>query len=364
MSNFYKRFIQTYCTEMGAERSSLRVLFGNRSSRVTKMISFYEKIVDSITRKLSKNKVSISLVYKNNYFIDNLEQFEVTYNSLCDENSKTRFIQYIVFKAINSTGLKFPTGHMDASIDIKSVSKLTITDDFIKGYTNIGNLNLYDLSPIGYDVKLINESVGTLIDFVYEQYAYRELFGVKKDDVVIDCGGAIGDTAIYFAAKGASSVYVFEFIRSNIALINKQIELNPSMETKIKVIEKAVWNESKVELSYLDKGNSSSVADAGVYPDSTTTLSIDDMVLENKLEHVDMIKMDIEGAESPALMGAQDTIRKFKPKLAICVYHKNSDLVKIPNYIKSLNPDYDFYFEYYTDVGWEAVLYAVNREET
>ena len=201
-----------------------------------------------------------------------------------------------------------------------------------------------------------------MIDFVYEQYAYKDIFGVEKGDVVIDCGGAIGDTAIYFATKGASLVCVFEFIQSNIELINKQIEMNPGLDDKIQIINKAVWSDSGVELSYIDNGNSSRVADASIYPNATTTFSIDDMVAANKLACVDMIKMDIEGAELPALRGARETIRKFTPKLAICVYHKDNDLVEIPDYVKSLSPDYEFYFEYYTDVGWEAVSYAVHRE--
>jgi hypothetical protein len=71
------------------------------------------------------------------------------------------------------------------------------------------------------------------------------------------------------------------------------------------------------------------------------------------------IKMDIEGAEFNALKGAERTIRKHKPKLAVCVYHKAEDLITIPQYIKSLVPEYKLYFRAHLPGPFDYVLYAV-----
>ena len=68
--------------------------------------------------------------------------------------------------------------------------------------------------------------------------------------------------------------------------------------------------------------------------------------------------MDIEGAELEALKGAEQIIRNFKPKLAICAYHKPEDLYTLPELIKSFRDDYVFYLRHYTDTLYETVLYA------
>ena len=72
-----------------------------------------------------------------------------------------------------------------------------------------------------------------------------------------------------------------------------------------------------------------------------------------------MIKMDIEGAELDALRGAEGTISKYKPLLAICVYHKRDDLLTIPEYIKSIVPEYRLFLRAYERTTTELVLYAV-----
>jgi hypothetical protein len=70
--------------------------------------------------------------------------------------------------------------------------------------------------------------------------------------------------------------------------------------------------------------------------------------------------MDLEGAEVQALTGAQATIEQFKPKLAICAYHKGDDLFMIPQTINAILPGYHFYLDHYTIHREETVLYAIN----
>jgi hypothetical protein len=71
---------------------------------------------------------------------------------------------------------------------------------------------------------------------------------------------------------------------------------------------------------------------------SITTL--DRFVEENKLERVDFIKADIEGAERDMLRGSSHVLKTFAPKLAICTYHLLDDPEVLEKIIKEANPAY------------------------
>jgi hypothetical protein len=71
-----------------------------------------------------------------------------------------------------------------------------------------------------------------------------------------------------------------------------------------------------------------------------------------------MIKMDVEGAEIAALNGAKLTIRQTAPDLAICVYHKASDILSVPKLLKQWVPEYKLYLRNHYSYMLETVLYA------
>ena len=317
----------------------------------------FEIWANRLLRRFGKSTV-VTLSNGNNYYSSHIGQFAQTYDSLCDEASREKYIELLAYRMLGFSKVKLKLNNDDfwtarSKVDLlKRPGKIPV--DFRGGY-----LEFYDLSDAGYDVKLYFVRNGIFVDFILQQYNYRNLVCVNNGDVVIDAGGCWGDTALYFAAKGAAQVWVYEFIPSNIEILNKNLALNPRYKDSINLVDKAVWETSSIGLSFADRGPSSQVAAQGVYDGATQTLSIDDLVKEKKLERVDFIKMDIEGAEMPALRGAAETIRRFKPKLAISAYHREDDLIAIPAYIRSLNPDYQFYLDYYTIFGDEIVVYAI-----
>lgn len=90
--------------------------------------------------------------------------------------------------------------------------------------------------------------------------------------------------------------------------------------------------------------------------------SIDHICDKNGYKRLDFIKMDIEGSEYDALLGAKNVIRKWHPILAICVYHKEDDFYKIPNLIKDIYQGYKIYFRQYELSDEETVCYAIPQK--
>lgn len=76
-------------------------------------------------------------------------------------------------------------------------------------------------------------------------------------------------------------------------------------------------------------------------------------------EIVGMIKMDIEGMELAALQGAEETLRRDKPLLALSVYHRPGDVIALMDYLNKIVPEYHFWLRHYTGpAAHETVLYA------
>ena len=71
-----------------------------------------------------------------------------------------------------------------------------------------------------------------------------------------------------------------------------------------------------------------------------------------------LLKMDIEGSELSSLIGAKTFIQKYKPNMAICIYHKATDFYQIYEYIKEISEKpFKTYIRHYSQ-GWnETVMF-------
>ncbi len=74
----------------------------------------------------------------------------------------------------------------------------------------------------------------------------------------------------------------------------------------------------------------------------------------------DFIKYDIEGEELNGIIGAENTIKKFKPKLMISAYHRSEDIISIPQKVLSLRNDYKVYIRHFPYIPcWDTYYFFV-----
>lgn len=240
------------------------------------------------------------------------------------------------------------------------------TPSFVLG----DSLNKYDLAELGYPLQANLHPFNVASTFLMEQYAYRHgnvRISVEPGDTVIDMGGCWGDTALYSAHKAGpqGQVVVFEFLDENLHILRENLDLNDAVKHNVTIVEMAVWDRSGDHFEVDAMGPGTTLTDIDlVQPQSAPqrqqveTVRLDDYVQDRGVKSVDFIKMDIEGAELKALQGAAETIKRFRPKLAIAAYHKVDDLATLPAYILSLDPGYTFYLDHFTSGLEETVLFA------
>ena len=142
--------------------------------------------------------------------------------------------------------------------------------------------------------------------------------------------------------------------------MNQNFSRNPELADRITIVPFAVWGTSGEIMNFADSGPGSHLSSNGGV--LVETISIDDFIDTNEVSKIDFIKMDIEGSEANAIKGAANSIRRFKPKLAISAYHKIDDLLTLPSLIRRIEPSYEFFLEHYTVHQEETVLYAVSKE--
>lgn len=319
--------------------------------RLTKKIIGYKKkqILNSQKEFLTKYEDGVQGIYDQVNF-----------------DGKLLLVDIIAYRLLGYKKVKLPRNNKEYWDTIEVANSLIDKNDTYDPHFLHFILQKCDLRKIGYDIQLYFSTLGIAIDFIFEQYAYKSgnksIVDVEEGDIVLDLGACWGDTALYFAFKTGKQgkVYSFEFIPDNINLFKMNISLNPNLIKQIELIQHPVSNKSGNKIYFTENGPGSRI-EFEPFDGQTgqaTTISIDDFVKNNRISKINFIKMDIEGAEPVALEGAIETIKRFKPKLAIAIYHSMDDFVNIPNWITKLNLGYKIYLGHYTIHSEETVIFA------
>ncbi len=177
----------------------------------------------------------------------------------------------------------------------------------------------------------------------------RRIYGtgersVKAGDIVLDCGANVGVYTRLALDAGAKTVVAIEPAPDNIESLRRNFP-SEIASGRVILVPKGVWDKKDVLNLSIDPQNTA--ADSFVINQKATNqtiqvplVPIDELVADLRLERVDYIKMDIEGAETNALAGGRQTLAKYHPRLSLAAYHLPTDPVRIPELVLAAWPGY------------------------
>lgn len=207
--------------------------------------------------------------------------------------------------------------------------------------------------------KLVNfrktYDIGYLSGFKNDPKGQYFDFDLSHIDVFLDVGGYCGETTIEFIKKCPSykKVYFFEPNGSNIENARKNLA---AFENIIYVNKGCSDKKGKAFIT--DNLSASTITESANTGNAIELVALDEIVQSDGNL---FIKMDIEGAEFEAILGARNLIKSGKAMLAISVYHNAMDFWRIPFLVFSLNKNYKLYMRHYTEGIDESVMFFVPK---
>jgi FkbM family methyltransferase len=279
--------------------------------------------------------------------------FEKTWRLLGDETSKRWLENLLAYRILSHLHVRLPTNtrqHWSLRAQAKTMRRCA-TD--VPRFWMFGPLERFTIDFEHQHLTIECSWLNVAWTFLFRQY-YFERDGVRirpeAGDRIIDAGTGFGDTALAFAASVGPEGHVYSFDVSDSEVVAQNLRLNPEVAPRITFVPRPLGD---------------SAASLPRFPDGSTvaqlpgTTSIDEFVSREGVDRIDFIKMDVEGAELAALRGAESTLRRFRPRLAISAYHQEQDLAALPGWIDSLGLGYRFFLDHYTTHYEETILYAV-----
>ena len=183
---------------------------------------------------------------------------------------------------------------------------------------------------------------------IRNQYFPNFIF-FNKNSLLIDVGAYDGDTIKNFLTldREYGRIIAFEPDKTNF----KKLQKNFFNNQKISLFNKALSSNNKI-MNFHSSNDTSKIDEKG-----------NDKIIVNTLDSLslipDFIKVDIEGGEKDFILGSKETIAKYKPQLAICVYHKSDDFFYLVDLILGINNRYKIYFRHHSFGFTESVMYFI-----
>ncbi|WP_294967048.1 FkbM family methyltransferase [Sulfurimonas sp.] len=235
---------------------------------------------------------------------------------------------------------------------------LDFEDDFTQHHDDYAYLYdlLEDAESKEVFTKVLNFKISFDLDFMQgftnnheEQYFDKEIIPEIKDICFVDGGAYVGDTLPQIIKNFADYKKIYAIEPNNLHINIAKRDFGDVRD--IEFVNCGLGSSKEITTSSIDANQNN--CDHNYH--ATNIDTIDNIVKEK----VDFIKLDIEGAEQEAIDGAKETIKKYKPILAICIYHKAEDWYKIPQKVLDIESEYKVYLRHYMEGIFETVMYFI-----
>ena len=211
---------------------------------------------------------------------------------------------------------------------------------YCDGWINLFGKKFGDPDPLA--IREIMELIKQIV--INDQYHAKPF--LKEDTVVVDAGANIGTFSV-FATNLAPKihVYAFEPVDGTFQVLKENTKYYPD----IVCVPFGLGDEVSSKNIFVSKdGRGGSVLEDSLYngnrqsktKEEVKITTIDVFVAEKNLSRVDFIKIDTEGYEAKILRGARETIKKYKPVIAMSAYHNPNDKEDLPRMVKEISLDY------------------------
>lgn len=180
----------------------------------------------------------------------------------------------------------------------------------------------------------------------------RSFLNLTENECFFDLGAYNGDTALEFASlvKKHKNITAVEPDKKSF----EKLVRNTADLSDIRLVNAAVSDRVGTGLFDMKKGRNSSLGKSGVPTELITVDKLSEAIVPT------LIKMDLEGGEKKAIVGAESTIKAHRPKLRIAAYHRNEDLISIPEQILNIRCDYKIYIRHFPALpAWDIDYFFV-----
>jgi len=341
----------------------------------------FSRMMDDISKNLSLARINASITGDMRYIVqlsdenkNLLEEAAAFKDCLCEKTTHKTAVfgagfngQFFLQELLNGKAFAFIDNYSEDKYDKVNGLPIYSLQDYIASFgientrfvVSVGNreasaqmykqLLEYNISP--QNILVAPE------EYRNNAAQYFDVFSANEGECFVDCGAYDGNTALQFVTwcgeKQYNKIWCLE--PDNITM-NKLKNTLAGMRD-CSVLPYGASDEAK-EVSFITTGGErSKISGISDVPGVNTikTRALDDLL---QGERVTFIKMDIEGEEYNALVGAKEIIATQKPRLAISVYHRPDDIIKIPALLLELVPEYKFCIRHYSILSNETILYA------